>query len=168
MGKGQECKDKKRFSMYNLPISHRGLASDSIKISGSLCFLFNTIFIPPSRPFAASTGGRTYLCVVFGHWIQPIHSCRVQVTTWVGQEAKSQPGDTPRPWEKWTDPDVGCRDQQNPLVDAVFVINDIPPKPRGTGLWHQRPARGHLLWCDLSSLDGNTDGQTQLPQHCAL
>lgn len=59
--KVKSAKVKKRFSMYNLPISHRGLASDSIKISGSLCFLFNTIFIPPSRPFAASTGGRTYL-----------------------------------------------------------------------------------------------------------
>lgn len=39
----------------------------------------------------------------------------------------------------------GLRDQQNPLVDAVFVINDIPPKPQSTGLLHQHPVRGHLL-----------------------
>lgn len=120
----------------------------------------------PSFQIICGSPRRENFLAVLGLWSQPVRSCIVQAAAWVGQEAKSQPGDTPRPWEKWTDPDLGCRDQQNPLVGVVFVINDTPPKPGGIVLLHQHLVGGHLLWHDLSS-PGHWQ-PTQLPQHHSL
>ena len=152
MGKGQEWKGGMSLcTIYPEVIVFGIWCWYSLCINSSGYFISLQCYCHPFFQITCCFHGRENFLIVFGLWIQRIHSCTVQDTAWLGQEAKSQPRDTPRPWEKCTDPDMDCRDQQNSRVGVVFVINDTPPEPRG--IWSETICTG-LLCLTISTQTG--------------
>lgn len=78
------------FHIYNLPKSSYDLASEDVKISEitdpGILFLFN--YFHPFFQITCYFYRRENFLIVFGLWIQWIHSCTVQDTALLGQEAK--------------------------------------------------------------------------------